>query len=126
MSVFPRRLRFIASCLASLAPLLAGARVAQAQYGMGMPGGGGMPQAPMGQQQKEEGPAQQAPEEAGTPSQLEPLSELDDQRSRRTQIFELDGYLRLRSGLPARLLPGPGVHRETTGTWSLWTRRPTS
>ena len=100
-----------------------GRAVPQAQYGMGMPGGGGMPQAPMGQQQKEEGPAQQAPEEAGTPNQLEPLSELDDQRSRRTQIFELNGYLRLRTDY----LHGFNLGQGYTGNhWNLVTLDPST
>jgi len=51
-------------------------RRAAAQYGgmPGQPGGGGMPQAPMGQEPKEEGPAEAAPEEEGRPSDLEPLA----------------------------------------------------
>jgi uncharacterized protein (TIGR04551 family) len=53
------------------------------------PGGGG-------QQEKEEGPAEEAPEE-NRPADLEPLGEYAQQSKKRMQIFELDGYLRLRS-----------------------------
>ena len=71
---------------------------AWAQYG-GMPGqpGGGMPAPPMGQESKEEGPAEAAPEEEGRPSDLEPLGGYAEQGRKKMQIFELDGYLRLRS-----------------------------
>jgi uncharacterized protein (TIGR04551 family) len=71
---------------------------AHAQYGMGgMNPGGGMGQPPMGQQPKDEGPAQQAPEEPGQPSDLEPLGGYVDQNKRRSQMFEMDGYFRLRT-----------------------------
>jgi uncharacterized protein (TIGR04551 family) len=71
-----------------------------AQYGMGGMGPGGMGQPPMGgrqQQPKDEGPAQQAPEEPGQPSDLEPIGGYADQNKRRAQMFELDGYFRLRT-----------------------------
>jgi uncharacterized protein (TIGR04551 family) len=76
-----------------------GGSMAQAQYGMGGMGqpGGGMPNAPMGQQPKDEGPAQQAPEEPGQPSDLEPIGGYADQNRRRAQLFEIDGYFRLRN-----------------------------
>jgi len=66
---------------------------------MGGMGPGGMPNAPMGGQQapKEEGPAQQAPEEAAAPEDLEPLAGYTNQNKRRAQLFELNGYFRLRS-----------------------------
>jgi uncharacterized protein (TIGR04551 family) len=69
-----------------------------AQYGGG-PGapGGGMPAPPMGQEPKEEGPAEAAPEDDNRPSDLEPLSGYAEQSRKRVQIFEVDGYLRLRS-----------------------------
>ncbi len=74
------------------------ARTAFAQYG-GMPGqpGGGMPQAPMGQEPKEEGPAEAAPEDEGRPSDLEPLGGYAEQNKKKMQIFEIDGYMRMRS-----------------------------
>ncbi|MES1207203.1 MAG: TIGR04551 family protein [Pseudomonadota bacterium] len=74
------------------------APLAHGQYGMGGMGQpGGMPNAPMGQQPKDEGPAQQAPEEPGQPSDLEPLGGYTDQNRRRAQMFEVDGYFRLRT-----------------------------
>jgi uncharacterized protein (TIGR04551 family) len=77
---------------------LAPTRVALAQYG-GMPGqpGGGMPQAPMGQEPKEEGPAEAAPEDESRPSDLEPLGGYAEQSKKKMQIFQIDGYLRMRS-----------------------------
>jgi uncharacterized protein (TIGR04551 family) len=82
----------------ALAGALAPARVALAQYG-GMPGqpGGGMPQAPMGQEPKEEGPAEAAPEDEGRPSDLEPLGGYAEQNKKKMQIFQIDGYFRMRS-----------------------------
>ena len=64
-----------------------------------MPGqpGGGMPQAPMGQEPKEEGPAEAAPEDEGRPSDLEPLGGYAEQSKKKMQIFEIDGYFRMRS-----------------------------
>ncbi len=84
---------------ASLLSLMFLAPPARAQMGMGGMGrpGGGMPNAPMGQQPKDEGPAQQAPEETELPADLEPLGGYADQNRRRAQMFELDGYFRLRT-----------------------------
>ena len=64
-----------------------------------MPGqpGGGMPQAPMGQEAKEEGPAEAAPEDEGRPSDLEPLGGYAEQGKKKMQIFEIDGYMRMRT-----------------------------
>lgn len=76
--------------------LSAAARSGYAQYGMGMPGGG-MPPPSQQQQPKDEGPAEQAPEEEGRPSDLEPLSGYTDQGRKRAQLFELDGYFRMRT-----------------------------
>ena len=56
-----------------------------------------MPQAPMGQEPKEEGPAEAAPEEEGRPSDLEPLGGYAEQSKKKMQIFEIDGYFRMRS-----------------------------
>lgn len=71
---------------------------AHAQYGMGP---GGMPAPPMGgahnQPAKEEGPAEKAPEEPGQPSDLEPVGGYAEQSRRRSQLFELDGYFRMRT-----------------------------
>jgi len=90
--------RHLTSVLAGAAAL-AFAQPARAQMGPGGFGGpGGMqPPPPPGQgAEKEEGPAEEAPEE-NRPSDLEPLSGYAEQGRRRMQIFELDGYLRLRS-----------------------------
>jgi uncharacterized protein (TIGR04551 family) len=66
--------------------------------GMGAPGGMGPgPQPGMGQEPKEEGPAEEAPEEPEKPADLEPLGGYPEQSKRKLQIFELDGYLRLRA-----------------------------
>jgi uncharacterized protein (TIGR04551 family) len=64
--------------------------------GFGSPGGMQPPPPGGGGQEKEEGPAEQAPEES-RPSDLEPLGGYAEQNKRRMQIFELDGYLRVRA-----------------------------
>ena len=88
--------------------LIVAARPARAQYG-GMPGQpGGMPQAPMGQEPKEEGPAEAAPEEEGRPSDLEPLGGYAEQAKKRMQIFELDGYMRMRGDYLHNFFLGQG------------------
>jgi len=110
-----------------LTPLLAGAAAialaqpARAQMGPGGFGGpGGMqPPPPPGQgQEKEEGPAEEAPEE-NRPSDLEPLSGYAEQGKHRMQIFELDGYLRLRSDYMHQFFLGqsyvPGVVQNVPG-----------
>ena len=79
------------------ATLLGGAGTATAQ--MGMPGGmspGGMAPPPQNEQ-KEEGPAEAAPEEEGkTDTEAKPESGYANHRRRQTQIIELDGYFRTR------------------------------
>jgi uncharacterized protein (TIGR04551 family) len=79
------------------ATLLGGAGTATAQ--MGMPGGmspGGMAPPPQNQQ-KEEGPAEAAPEEEGkVAAEAKPESGYANHRRRQTQIIELDGYFRTR------------------------------
>jgi uncharacterized protein (TIGR04551 family) len=84
--------------------------------GMGQPGG--MPNAPMGQQPKDEGPAQQAPEEPGQPSDLEPLSGYADQNRRRAQMFELDGYFRLRTDYMHNFNLGQGYSNQPRTEWT--------
>jgi uncharacterized protein (TIGR04551 family) len=54
------------------------------------------PNRGMGEEPKDEGPAEKAPEEEQRPSDVEPLGAYPEQRRRRTQIFELDGYFRTR------------------------------
>ena len=93
------RLRVLPSITAATLLLVAGPVSAQ-MGGMG-PGGfgpGGMqpPPPPGAGREKEEGPAEEAPEET-RPADLEPLSGYAEQSKRRMQIFELDGYLRLRT-----------------------------
>jgi uncharacterized protein (TIGR04551 family) len=72
-------------------------QAAQAQYGPGMSPGGMNPPAPMGQEPKEEGPAEEAPEEATRPADEEPLQGYGEETKRKVQVFELNGYLRLRT-----------------------------
>jgi hypothetical protein len=93
-----RRRRFLPPYLAGVAAM-ALAQAASAQMGpggFGAPGGMQPPPPPGAGTEKEEGPAEEAPEET-RPSDLEPLSGYADQGRHRMQIFELDGYLRLRS-----------------------------
>jgi uncharacterized protein (TIGR04551 family) len=88
----PRTVTFVTLLVGSLAV----SRAARAQMSPGMgPGGMGAPQ-PMGQEPKEEGPAEEAPEEAQRPTDLEPLAGYPDQARRKLQIFEVDGYMRVR------------------------------
>jgi uncharacterized protein (TIGR04551 family) len=85
-------------------------RIARAQMGpggMGAPGGMG-PQPGMGQEPKEEGPAEEAPEEAEKPADLEPLGGYPDQSKRKLQIFEVDGYLRVRADYMHNFFLGEG------------------
>ncbi|MBC8132855.1 MAG: hypothetical protein H7X95_07725, partial [Deltaproteobacteria bacterium] len=98
----------------SLILLMLSAPGAHAQYGMGGMGqpGGGMPNAPMGQQPKDEGPAQQAPEEPGQPSDLEPIGGYADQNRRRAQLFEIDGYFRLRTDYMHNFNLGQGYSNQ--------------
>jgi uncharacterized protein (TIGR04551 family) len=106
-----------------LPPYLAGAAVfalaqaASAQMGPGGFGGpGGMqpPPPPGAGQEKEEGPAEEAPEET-RPSDLEPLSGYADQGRHRMQIFELDGYLRLRTDYMHQFFLGQSYYMGESG-----------
>ena len=63
---------------------------------------------PMGQEPKEEGPAEEAPEEDTKPADLEPLAAYPDQNKRKLQIFEVDGYLRLRADYMHNFFLGEG------------------
>jgi hypothetical protein len=62
----------------------------------------------MGQEPKEEGPAEEAPEEEARPSDQEPLAGYTDQNKRKLQIFEVDGYLRLRTDYMHNFFMGQG------------------
>ncbi len=68
-----------------------------AQFG-GQPGGGMSPGmgGPPGDDAKTEGPAEEAPEEEQEPSDLTPLGGYPGQNRRSAQVFELDGYFRMR------------------------------
>jgi uncharacterized protein (TIGR04551 family) len=92
-------------------------RAARAQMGpgggMGSPGGMS-PQPPGGQEQKEEGPAEEAPEEEAKPADLEPLGGYPDQNKRKLQIFEVDGYLRLRADYMHDFFLGQGYTAVTS------------
>jgi uncharacterized protein (TIGR04551 family) len=104
------RARLLGGAGASLVVLLL-ARGAHAQMGpgggMGAPGGGMSPTQPT-QGEKEEGPAEEAPEEETHPADLEPLAGYPDQNKRKLQIFEVDGYLRLRSDYMHNFFLGQG------------------
>lgn len=79
------------------AGVLAGTPAAAAQPGLGGPGAGGPPGGGPGQggQDKKEGPAEEAPKDKQA---LRPIEEVPAQppRRRRVQLFELDGYMRMR------------------------------
>jgi uncharacterized protein (TIGR04551 family) len=97
-----------ATALALLLGLPATRARAQMGPGMGAPGGGMGPQPGMGQEPKEEGPAEEAPEEDQKPADLEPLGGYPDQNKRKLQIFEVDGYLRLRADYMHNFFLGEG------------------
>jgi uncharacterized protein (TIGR04551 family) len=80
--------------LLAIVPSLARAQMAPGG-GFGAPGGGMQP-PPQGQQEKEEGPAEEAPEE-NRPADLEPLTGYAEQSKHKMQLFQLDGYMRVRS-----------------------------
>jgi uncharacterized protein (TIGR04551 family) len=108
--------RLTATALA-LSFLLLAAPAARAQYSPGMGSPGGMqPPAPMGQEPKEEGPAEEAPEEDARPSDQEPLPGYSDQDRRKLQVFEIDGYLRLRADYMHNFFLGQGYTSVTTKT----------
>jgi uncharacterized protein (TIGR04551 family) len=90
------------------------ARTVVAQMGgMGAPGGM-HPPAPMGQEPKDEGPAEEAPADETRPSDQEPLAGYPDQNRRKLQIFEVDGYLRLRSDYMHNFFLGQGYSNVVT------------
>ncbi|HVU49616.1 MAG TPA: TIGR04551 family protein [Polyangia bacterium] len=93
-------------------------RAARAQMGPGgMPGMGPGAQPGMGggpQEPKEEGPAEEAPEEDQKPADLEPLPGYPEQNKRKLQIFEVDGYLRLRADYMHNFFLGEGYTHITS------------
>ncbi len=80
----------------ALAALSTAAHAQMGPGGFGSPGGMTPPPRGGTAPDKEEGPAEEAPEET-RPTDLEPLPGYVDQGKRKLQIFEVDGYLRLRS-----------------------------
>jgi uncharacterized protein (TIGR04551 family) len=101
------------------AALLALVRPAGAQMGgpsgFGGPGGGMQPPAPSKGDQKDEGPAEEAPDE-NRPVDLEPLTGYPEQNRRKMQIFELDGYLRVRSDYMHDFALGLGYSNVPSGS----------
>jgi uncharacterized protein (TIGR04551 family) len=85
------RLVRLAACASCLWPALA---LGQVMPGQPRPGGG-LP--PPGGEEKEEGPAEQAPEEPEKEQSLQPLPGFTAQRQKRLQFFELSGYSRFRT-----------------------------
>jgi hypothetical protein len=112
------RLRLaLASAALLLTPLIA--RSAGAQMGpgggsFGSPGGGMQPPPQQGGE-KEEGPAEEAPEESH-PADLEPLTSYPEQNKRKMQIFELDGYLRFRDDYIHDFFLGLGYSNVASGS----------
>src|SRR5262245_26796995 len=83
-----------------LQAVLAAAAPASAQFG---PGGGAQPGpgAPSTRpgEEKEEGPAEAAPEEKGESPAAQPLPGWQQQREKALQFFQLNGYIRFRAYL---------------------------
>src|SRR5215831_20899287 len=73
--------------------------LAAAQYPAPGPRPGGMPPSQPGGEEKEEGPAEQAPEEPEKEQTLQPLPGFARQREKQLQFLELAGYLRWRGEL---------------------------
>jgi uncharacterized protein (TIGR04551 family) len=112
------RLRLaLASAALLLTPLIArsaGAQMGPGGGGFGSPGGGMQPPPQQGGE-KEEGPAEEAPEESH-PADLEPLTSYPEQNKRKMQIFELDGYLRLRDDYIHDFFLGLGYSTVPSGS----------
>ena len=108
--------RLLGPSLTAATLLLGGAMSAHAQMGPGGFGPGGMqpPPPPGAHKEKEEGPAEEAPEET-RPADLEPLSGYAEQNKRRMQIFELDGDLRLRTDWMHQFSLGQGYTSVPSG-----------
>jgi uncharacterized protein (TIGR04551 family) len=98
---------------------LLGAGRAAAQMGPGMGRPGGMPGTPppMGQEPKENGPAEEAPEGEAPPADLEPLQGYANQKRRRMQIVDFDGYLRLRTDYLHNFFLGQGYSTKKEATY---------
>jgi uncharacterized protein (TIGR04551 family) len=114
----PRTLHLIrgSAAFALLAATLGLPTAARAQMGPGGMNPGGMgPQPGMGQEPKEEGPAEEAPEEDNKPTDLEPLAGYPEQSKKRLQIFEIDGYTRLRADYMHNFFLGQGYSALSPG-----------
>ena len=82
--------------------------------GMGHPGGGGMGRG--GTEEKEEGPAEQAPDaEEKSPASKDSDSGYLNQARRRTKIVEFDGYYRVRTDYLYDMNLGQGYNPGTGG-----------
>jgi uncharacterized protein (TIGR04551 family) len=112
----PLRLAIATGALAGALLLLARPAAAQmSPGGFGAPGGGGMQPPPSQNPEKEEGPAEAAPEE-NRPVDLEPLTSYPEQTKRKMQIFELGGYLRLRDDYMHDFFLGLGYSHVLSGS----------
>jgi uncharacterized protein (TIGR04551 family) len=111
-----KRIDHVAIAVATVIAAFGG--TARAQYGgggFGAPGGGMQPPPPGKNDEKEEGPAEEAPEE-NRPADLEPLTAYPEQSKRRMQIFELDGYLRFRADYMHDFFLGLGYSTVPSGS----------
>jgi uncharacterized protein (TIGR04551 family) len=99
---------------ASLLLLASPAAAQMSPGGFGAPGGGMQP-PPSQNPEKEEGPAEAAPEE-NRPVDLEPLTSYPEQTKRKMQIFELSGYLRLRDDYMHDFFLGLGYSNVPSGS----------
>jgi uncharacterized protein (TIGR04551 family) len=105
------RLRFLVLSVALLA--IGWGREAYAQFG---PGGGrpGGPQPTQPGEEKEEGPAEAAPEDKTVESPaLQPLPAWPQQKEKQLQFFQLNGYIRFRAYLFHNL--NMGAYTQTAG-----------
>lgn len=114
MSRKPLRLALASAALLGLVRP-AGAQMGGTPGGFGGPGGGMQPPAPSKGDQKDEGPAEEAPDE-NRPVDLEPLTGYPEQNRRKMQIFELDGYLRVRSDYMHDFALGLGYSNVPSGS----------
>ena len=93
----------------------AGAQMGGGPSGFGGPGGGMQPPPGPQSSEKEEGPAEEAPEE-NRPADLEPLTSYPEQNRRKMQLFELDGYLRVRADYMHDFFLGLGYSNVPSGS----------
>ena len=91
------------SLTARPAVMALGRRPACAQFGPGgggmRPGGAGAARPQPAGEEKEEGPAEAAPEEKGESPALQPLPAWPQQKEKPLQFFQLNGYIRFRAYL---------------------------